>query len=94
MEERKEAKDNWRFDDKPKKLVPIGEVKFQDYNGSVDIPGVPSHRYMTCKNHPTALYLSKNPYQRSVHLIEMPVGFPFGEDCPCPLSDLMAIVEE
>jgi hypothetical protein len=53
-------------------------------------------RRMTCINHPTALYLTKNPFTRSIHLIKVPEGnierTDMGE-CKCPFNEL-AVIEE
>lgn len=47
---------------------------------------------ITCVNHPTAHYLSKNPWTRSLHFIKAAEGFHPGTECPCPFSDLRVIV--
>lgn len=58
------------------------------------------HRHMTCVNHPTARYITKNPHTRTLHFIkpceEAPQeGWPMGGlECPCPFSDLRVIMEE
>lgn len=46
---------------------------------------------MTCVNHSTAKYSTKNPWLRSLHVLRYPDGF-MGE-CPCPFSDLAVVVE-
>jgi hypothetical protein len=55
------------------------------------------HRTLTCKNHPTARYSTKNPFERSLFLRKLPEGdierSATGE-CLCPFSDLMVIVAE
>jgi hypothetical protein len=50
---------------------------------------------LTCRNHPSAKYLTKHPMFRSLHLIEVPDDVapehrtkPFGE-CDCPFGDLI-----
>ena len=53
---------------------------------------------MTCKNHPTARYLTKNPSTRGLHFVTVSDEGMRGEfedgklECPCPFSDLMVIV--
>jgi len=79
-------RDNVR-DDEPTEQVPVGEWKWtEDYSYS---------RKLTCKNHPTAVYYTKNPWARNLHLIQRPVGdiprSPTGE-CVCPFSDLVVLV--
>lgn len=49
---------------------------------------------MTCKNHPTAEYASKNPWTRNLHFLKTAEGFPFGVECTCPFDDLVVLVEE
>jgi hypothetical protein len=66
------------------KLTPIRDYKWtDDYS---------FHRKLTCKNHPTARYLTKNPYFRSIHLIKLPDGET--KECTCPFDDLMVIEED
>ncbi|KIQ62411.1 hypothetical protein TR51_25570 [Kitasatospora griseola] len=55
-------------------------------------------RTLTCKNHPTARYLTKNPFSRGLNLTKWPEDddtprTPIGE-CTCPFGDLVVIVEE
>lgn len=74
---------------KERKLVPVKEFPFPE-------PG-PEHFQLTCKNHPTAKYLTKNPWNRGLHVIELPKGdiprTATGE-CTCPFSDLVVIILE
>ena len=70
-------------------LVPIGEYEWtDDYS---------FHRTLTCKNHPTAKYLTKNPFYRSIHVVKLPEGeierSETGE-CTCPFSDLVVVTDE
>lgn len=55
------------------------------------------HRTLTCVNHPTARYLTKNPYDRHIHCIKLPEGnikrSQTGE-CLCPFDDLAVILNE
>lgn len=73
------------------RLVPIREHKWsQDYTYL---------RNVTCKNHPSARYLTKNPYDRTLHLITYPTGLTPDErdtngECKCPFSDLVVIVAD
>lgn len=66
------------------KHIPVGEFRFPE-------PG-PVMFDMTCRNHPTARYSTKNPYQRGLHILKFPDGMT-GE-CPCPFSDMVVIVED
>lgn len=49
-------------------------------------------RKLTCKNHPTARYLTKNPWFRGVHIQKFPDGMT--SDCSCPFNDMVVIIEE
>lgn len=68
------------------KLTPISEYEWgEDY----------SLKTLTCVNHPTARYLTKNPFCRGIHVIRFPEGdIPRSVtgECQCPLSAL-AVVE-
>lgn len=71
------------------KLVPV-----KDYEWTDDYSFM---RELTCKNHPTAMYLTKNPWQRSIHLIKRPEGDierNHTGECTCPFSDLVVRVRE
>lgn len=69
---------------KTTKLVPIKEFEWtDDYS---------FHRTLTCKNHPTAKYFTKNPFFRSIHLIKIPEDMT--EECKCPFEDLVVVVKE
>lgn len=76
------------------RLVPVSEFDFpgEDKLGN-------EHFKLTCVNHQTAEYLTKNPFLRHVHIIKFPKGLapeersPSGE-CKCPFSDLVVVVEE
>lgn len=70
------------------KLVPVSEYTWTDDYSFL--------RTLTCKNHPTARYLTKNPWFRSVHLVKRPEGnIPRTEtgECTCPFDDLMVVDE-
>lgn len=71
------------------KLVPIKEFEWtEDYSFM---------RELTCKNHQTARYLTKNPWNRSVHIAKFPEGDierSRNGDCTCPFSDMVVIVKE
>lgn len=45
---------------------------------------------LTCKNHPTARYSTKNPYCRGLHFLEGPKEHPFTE-CACSFNDLVVV---
>jgi len=71
------------------KLTPIKEYAWTDDYSFM--------REMTCKNHPTAKYLTKNPFSRGIHIIKLPEGdIPRGEtgECQCPLSDLVVVEDD
>lgn len=65
------------------KAIPVREYEWTDDYSYM--------RELTCKNHPTARYLTKNPWSRSLHFIKPPDGY-IGE-CECPFSDLVVIVK-
>lgn len=60
------------------KLVPINEFEWTD--------DYSYHRTLTCKNHPQNRFSTKNPWDRTI--------FCLTGDCPCPISDLMVVVQE
>jgi hypothetical protein len=54
-------------------------------------------RTLTCVNHPTARYLTKNPFFRSIGIITLPTDEGIERtatgECLCPFSDLRVIKE-
>jgi len=46
---------------------------------------------LTCRNHPKALYYSKNPWQRGLHFIKGNDLMRPYDECPCPFSDLVVV---
>jgi hypothetical protein len=50
-----------------------------------------THKKLTCKNHPTAYYLTKHVWQRSLHVIHGPIEHPHKE-CECPFDDLVVVI--
>lgn len=85
------------------KLVPVCEFQFRDYNGtSTNGKDMPDHAYLTCKNHPDLRWLTKNPYQRTIHYLGLADGVVLTEEnakyawqeCDCTFHDLMVIVKE
>ena len=72
------------------KLVPV-----RDFPWSGDYSTMHS---LTCVNHPTARYLTKNPFARNIHLIKRPEGdiprTPDTGECLCPFGDLAVIVPD
>lgn len=49
---------------------------------------------MTCINHQGMRYLSKNPWDRSTHIIKVDPALPAGkEDCGCPFADMRVVAE-
>jgi hypothetical protein len=52
-------------------------------------------RTMTCKNHPTARYSTKNPADRSIFCRKLPEGDierSHTGECMCPISDLVVVL--
>lgn len=66
------------------KLIPVREFEWTDDYSFM--------RWMTCRNHPTARYLTKNPFYRSIHVLRFPVDT--DGECPCPFDDLAVIVPD
>jgi hypothetical protein len=70
-------------------LVPVREYEWTDDYSYL--------RTLTCKNHPTAKYLTKNPFYRSISVVRLPDGdierSNTGE-CTCPFDDLVVVVAE
>lgn len=50
-------------------------------------------REMTCRNHPTAVYYTKNPFERGIHIIKFADEMGW-QECPCPFNDLMVKVRK
>jgi hypothetical protein len=71
------------------KLIPVAEYEWtDDYS---------FQRNMTCINHQTARYSTKNPFFRSIHIHKLPEGNIFrtvNGECICPFADLAVIVED
>jgi hypothetical protein len=71
------------------KFVPIGEFNWtNDYSFMYEL---------TCKNHPTAQYLTKNPYHRSLRVVKVPEGDierSASGECTCPFSDLVVVIPQ
>lgn len=67
-------------------MLPVADV---DWSGF-------SHKELTCKNHPLARYLSKNPFERGLHFIQGPNGLSslFEKECDCPFDDLRVVIQE
>ena len=42
---------------------------------------------LTCKNHTGSRYLTKNPWERNLHLVETDPTI--GRECDCPFRDLV-----
>lgn len=49
-------------------------------------------RELTCRNHPTAKYYTKNWWDRRLHLVEYPADMPPYTECPCPASDMVVVI--
>jgi hypothetical protein len=70
---------------------------------SVDWNDLSTMKSLTCVNHPTAKYLTKNPWTRGLHFISPCDEAPFGDqsvgvlaawECPCPFSDLRVVAHD
>jgi hypothetical protein len=80
-------RDDTMNDTNKNNLIPVGEFKFP-------ASGMEGEMFdLTCKNHPTARYTTKNPYTRNLHFLQAAEGFGFAQECPCAFSDLVVIVE-
>ena len=73
--------------------------ELNDPASGVDWSDLSTMKELTCANHPTAEYLTKNPWVRGLHFIEPAEEFargggtgPAGLECPCPFSDLRVVV--
>lgn len=70
------------------KLTPIS-----DYNWTDNFSFM---RTLTCINHQSAKYLTKNPFSRGIHVVKLPIGDiqrTNSGECTCPFTNL-AVVEE
>lgn len=67
--------------------TPLNMYELGDPDSGVDWQDLSCMKTLTCVNHPTAVYLTKNPWMRGIHVIKFPEGFEYKE-CPCPFSDL------
>ena len=65
------------------KLIPLAEFDWAANDMKL--------QEITCKNHTTARYLSKHPWQRRLHFVEAAVDMPPFTECPCPLEDLCVV---
>jgi len=54
------------------------------------------HRELTCRNHRGMKYLTKNPWLRTLHIVEVdPEVLATGKiECDCAFSDLLVVGEE
>lgn len=66
--------------------IPVGEFEWtDDYS---------FHRILSCKNHLSARYMTKNTFYRSLHVVKLPDGDIERTDtgeCTCPFADLVVI---
>lgn len=46
---------------------------------------------LTCRNHNTGLWMTKNPSSRHLHFLREPIGMSW--ECSCPFSDLVVITD-
>ena len=56
--------------------------------------GVEGMYRLTCKNHRGMEYLTKNPYQRTLHIVKVDPSVTEGLECPCPFADLVVTHED
>jgi hypothetical protein len=84
-------------------VVPVSEFKFQNYDSSVDNGSTaPASVYLTCTNHQNLRWITKNPYQRSIHYVGLAEsveitkenGKYMWQECDCLFANLVVIVEE
>lgn len=78
------------------KHVPIREYKFpnMDSAGEPD-PNAKGGMYeITCINHQTAKYLTKNPFSRGLHFVQAADGFWWNEECPCGFDELVVVCHD
>lgn len=59
------------------------------------------HRTITCRNHPSAVYTTKNYFSRHLHCIQTPQSDDEGDikrtrtgECDCPVEDLVVAMAE
>ncbi len=67
------------------RYIPVHEYRFRDYNGFTPDDTRPAMAYLTCKNHPEMRFLTKNPFQRTLHFLG-----PYPE-CDCKFEDLLVV---
>lgn len=73
-------------------FVPVRVFKFAQYDGPrLETPPKEGMYTLTCVKHPVAKYLTKNPYQRSIHVIKFGLH---NKECDCPFNDLMVVTDE
>lgn len=69
-------------------------IKIEDWEWGNDYSYM---RTLTCVNHPTARYLTKNPFYRSIGVIALPIDDDIERtatgECICPFEDLRVIKE-
>lgn len=74
---------------KESEMLPVADapVDWEDYS---------TMKEMTCKNHPFARYLTKNPWSRGLHFIQGPHGLMsmIDPECDCPFEDLRVVIRE
>lgn len=70
------------------RYIPVGEYPWGDDYSWL--------RSMTCDNHRDARYLTKNPWDRGLHLIAVPKGDSIERtdtgECKCPFAKLVVVV--
>jgi len=65
------------------KFVPVAEFAWTDDRSW--------HRTVTCMNHPSAKYYTKNFYYQGLHFIATPNGFPLGKECDCSVASFAVV---
>jgi hypothetical protein len=78
--------------------VPTTKKLLELTDTSVDWEDYSEMKQLTCAKHQDARYLTKNPWNRTLHLIDPPKGLKPEEysntgECKCPFSDLRVVVE-
>jgi hypothetical protein len=70
-------------------VTPVDEFKFPAEHED----GFGGLFQLTCVNHPTARWSTKNPHIRNLHFLEGPAEHPFTE-CDCSFFKLVVISKE
>ena len=69
-------------------------LTFEEAGDEVDWNDLSTSKELTCINHQGMKYLTKNPWTRTLHIVEMdPAVAGSGHlECACPFSDLRIVI--